>query len=500
MRVSNLQITTSKDWSGITSKNHIGSIWQNKPQVASKIIGRMLAKSYGTTLDTMLDGLPTKTLDSDDDFTWELMGSSEQNVTLVEARYQGSVVTATDIAVGEGKQRFELVFPKRWFAPTEVIVGELNEKYPIQIESEYSEGGNTVYVCVAFGADAVASGIPGEELVAGKKFSKEYAPVEESFSDRGGEISYSSPTKFRNAFTRIRMQDTVPGNMVNRKAVGEFKFVDKSGQEKSFTSWTGYRDFRFYEEIRQAKNKALYYGQSTIKADGTLSNEGRSGQGLRAGFGIRQQMEVSNTYFYNRFTADLITNILTELAEGKLGMDERRFVIRTGERGAVLFHKAIKDEASGWTALEDNMAQSNVSSKLHQNSRAFGFQYTEFRAPNGIVVSVEVDPMYSDPVRNKIMAPSDGHFSGGVAESYRMDIFDIGTTDGEPNIQKVMSADSPEIFRYLPGMRDPFSANGSAPSIAVTSVDGYEIHYMCHLGAMVKDPTRTASLIPNILA
>ena len=499
MRISNLQLTTGKDWTGMTSKNHLGSIWQQRPQVASKVISRMLAQAYGTTLDTMLDKLPVKTLDTDDDFTWSLMGSNEQNVPLVEARFQGSVVTSSDINIGEGKQRFELVFPKRWFSPTELIVGELNERYPIQIEEEFSEGPYTVYVCVMWGAEATVTGMPGEELVAGKKFSKEYAPVEESLSVRGSELSFSSPTKFRNTFTRTRKQHTVPGNMINRKAVGSFEFIDKKGAKQSFTTWMQYETMRFYEEIRQDKNRALFYGRTTLDANGNLSNEGKSGQGIRAGFGIREQMEVSNTYFYNRFTADLITNLLTELAEGKLGMDERKFVIRTGERGAILFHKAIKDEASGWTALQDVSAQSSVSSELHSNARSFGFQYTEFRAPNGIVVSLEVDPMYSDPVRNKIMAPSDGHFSGGVAEAYRMDIFDIGTTDGEHNLQKVMAADSPEIYRYLPGMRDPFSPTGDQPTIAVTSVDGFEIHHMCTFGAMLKDPTRTASLIPAIL-
>lgn len=500
MRLSNLQTVSGKDWSGMTSKNHLGSIWQQNPQVASKLISRMLAKSYGTTLDTLLDSIPVKTLDTDDDFTWSLMGSSEQNVPLVEARFQGSVVSEADINVGEGKQRFELVFPKRWFSPTEVIVGELNERYPIQIEEEYTEGANTVYVCVMWGAEASVSGMPGEELVSGKKFSKEYAPVEESLSVRGSELNFASPSKFRNTFTRIRKQHTVPGNMINRKAVGSFEFVDKKGAAQKFTTWMQYETMRFYEEIRQDKNRAMFYGRTTLDSNGNLSNEGKSGQGIRAGFGLREQMEVSNTYFYNRFTADLITNILTELAEGKLGMDERKFVIRTGERGAILFHKAIKDEASGWSALYDESAQSKVASNLHSNSRQFGFQYTKFLAPNGIEVSIEVDPMYSDPVRNKIMAPNDGHFLGGVAESYRMDIFDIGTTDGEPNLQKVMAADSPEIYRYVPGLRDPFSPKGDQPTMMATTVDGFEVHTMCTFGVMLKDPTRTASLIPNILA
>jgi len=504
MKISNTQIVNSKDWSGMTSKNHLGAIWEQKPQLASKITGRMLAESYGTSLDTMLSELPIKTLETDDDFTWSLIGNNEQNISLVEARFQGSVVTSSDVNVGANKQSFELVFPKRWFSDTEVIVGEQNERYPIQIINEYSEGTNSVYECVMWGTDAATTGMPGEELVAGKKFSKEYAPVEESLSVRGSETSFTSPTKFRQTFTRIRKQYVVHGNMINRKFAATFEVVGKNGEKKSFNTWLQYEAYECEYQFMQDKNRAIFYGKSTLNDKGTLSNDGKSGQGIRAGYGLREQMEVANTYFYSKFTYDLITNILTELSEGKLGMDERKFVIRTGERGATLFHKAVKNEASGWSTIGfDNTNQNAIqstSSKLHSNSFKAGFQFTEFVAPNNIYVRVEVDKYYSDPVRNKIMAPNNGDFFGGVAEAYRMDIFDIGTIDGEPNIQKVMSSSDPEITGYIPGMRDPYSPRGDRAKMMATSVDGFEVHKMCLFAAMVRDASRTATLIPSILA
>lgn len=496
MEISNLQRTDSKTWSGVTSKNHLGAIWQQKPQVASNLIGRMLAQSYGTSLDNMMSELPVKELDSDDDFTWELMGQSDQNIELLEARMGGSVIVESDLNVGAGRQKFELVFPKRWFAPTDVIVGHLNEQYPIQIEDEYQEGNNTVYECVAYGANTVKSGIPGEELVNGKSFSKEYSPVEESFSVRGGETNFASPTKFRNTFSRIRKQYTVPGNMVNRKMVGTFDMVDSAGKTKKFTTWMQLQVYQFEHQISQEKNKLLFFGRSTVNEKGDLSNNGKSGQGIRAGFGIREQMEVANTHYYTKFDYDLITNILTELAEGKLGMPERKFVLRTGERGATLVHKAIRQEASGWTPLQDTDAQKKTTSKLHPNSRQWGYQYTEFIAPNNIYVRVETDPLYSDPVRNKVRAPNNGHFTGGLAESYRMDIFDIGTNDGEPNLQKVVSKEDSDVSVYINGLRSAFSPSGERAASAASSVDGFEYHRMLICGAMLKDPTRTATLIP----
>lgn len=502
MKISNLQIRDAKSWSGITTQNHLGAIFEQKPQVASELLGTMLAMSYGTTLESMLNKIPIKYLDSGDDFIWKLIGSSERNIALTEARYQGSVVTEDDFGIGAEGTEFELVYTERLFAPTDVIVGEKNEKYPIRISNEYQEGSNTVYVCETYGADIHHIGIPGEELVSGKLFSKEYSPVSDTLSVRGGETTFTSPITFRNSFTDIRKQYTVPGNVIDRKFVMSFNVLGPDGKKKPFTTWLQYQAFVCETQFLQEKNRALFYGKSTIDKNGRTSNvDNFSGHELRAGFGLRDQMEVANTFYYNNFSADFITNVLMELSEGKLPLDDRSFVIRTGERGAVLFHKAIAAEASGWTPLFDQSAQSQAKSELHDNSRKFGFQYTEFLAPNGIKVRVEVDPSYSDPTRNKLMAPNNGNFIGGLAEAYRMDIFDIGTTDGEPNIQKVMPGDLKEdITAYIPGIRDPYSPTGGRTAkLSANSVDGFELHKMAKFGVMVKDPSRTASLIPAIL-
>lgn len=145
-------------------------------------------------------------------------------------------------------------------------------------------------------------------------------------------------------------------------------------------------------------------------------------------------MEVSNTMPYNTFSLKLIEDALYELSAAKLDLKDRIFVIKTGERGAIQFHKAVLDTVSGWSVFQINGDQVGMvrktSSPLHENALSAGFQFVEFQAPNGVKVKVEVDPYYDDPVRNKIMHPN-----GGPAFSYRYDIFDIGTM-GQPNIFK----------------------------------------------------------------
>ena len=131
-------------------------------------------------------------------------------------------------------------------------------------------------------------------------------------------------------------------------------------------------------------------------------------------------------------------------------MDKRVFILRTGERGAVQFHRAAKDMVSGWLPIPtvNNPAViQKVQSALNSNAvAATDYQFVEWRAPMGVIVKVEVDPFYDDPVRNKIQHPD-----GGVAESYRYDIMYAGDMD-QPNIQLAKAKNSPEMRGYQWGL------------------------------------------------
>lgn len=164
-------------------------------------------------------------------------------------------------------------------------------------------------------------------------------------------------------------------------------------------------------------------------------------------------MEVSNTIYYSDFSLKLIEDALYQLSASKLDFNEREFVLRTGERGAAQFHKEVLKTTSGWTTFVfDNSSTSVIrktTSNLHQNALSAGFQFTEYLAPNGVKLKIEVDSFYDDPVRNKIMHPL-----GGPAFSYRYDIMDIGTMD-QPNIFKCAISGQPEYRGYQWGIRNP---------------------------------------------
>lgn len=91
-----------------------------------------MASKRGTTLDSLLSSFPTREFESSDEFTWDVIGSTRQNIPLVEARDEnGVVVTATSGNVGAGTAPFELVFSKDWFAKGEhspSLFSNYNEK------------------------------------------------------------------------------------------------------------------------------------------------------------------------------------------------------------------------------------------------------------------------------------------------------------------------------------------------------------------------------------
>jgi hypothetical protein len=488
-KISPFQMTEAQSWSGLTTTNHLGTIYQANPQAASKLMTRIFQTNFGQDLDSYLDQFTPLYLDTDDDFEWDLIGTAKKNVPLVEARINGTAVTTADQA-GLNYTEFELIFPEQWFSDENIIVGEKNEIYPMQIQADPTpEGANWVYrVKLITGDDTLF--VPYEELTSGKRFSKEWSLVEQTLSKKGGLINFTSPFKMRNSFSMIRMQHPVPGNMISRPLATAWKGEDN----KVYKTWTQYEDFQFDMQFRQEKNRLLMFARSNKTSDGTYKNYGKSGFIKKQGAGIRQQMEASNTSFYNDFSIEYLLNVLLDLSEGKLPSDRREFVLRTGERGAVQFHKALEQHAQLFQPLRDQSrmysASNSVGAKM---GYGFGGQFVEYVGPQGIKVTISVDSMYDDRERNKI-----DHPDGGVAESYRYDILDVGTTDGEPNIRKVYVKGQEDFMGYETGLRNPFSLTGER-NIMSHSTDGYVIHRGSICAAMVKDPSRTASLIPNIL-
>lgn len=495
-KLGKFQSMSFTHWQGLTTDNHLGSLFQTQPQKASDLMVQLLAVNRGKTLESYLSKFPVKYFDSEEEYTWEVIGSSRRNIPIIEARDGITGQPLESGNYGVAKEPFYVVFPEDWFADGNVIVGEKNELYPLRILGEGRlEGTNAVYKVELMGG--VVTGMPATELSAGKRFSVDYSPVEKELSRGVGDVRFTSATSMRNEWSRIRIKHKVPGSMLNKKLAVGIPFIDKDNKKVVHSMWMHHVDYQVEETFSDEKNNLIMFGRSNRTENGEYLNYGKSGNVIKQGAGLREQMEMSNVIYYNNFSLNLIENALYELSTNKLDMNNRVFVLRTGERGAAQFSKAVLNTVSGWTAFQINADAlgmvSKTSSPLHTNALSAGFQFTEFRAPMGVIVKVEVDPFYDDNVRNKVMHPD-----GGVAESYRYDILYIGTPD-QPNIQLARLKGQDEYRGYKWGFRNPFTGQVNNGNMS-TDEDSAEIHKMWVGGVFILDPTRTLSLIPAILA
>jgi len=495
MLISPLQKYEPKDWSGLTTENHLGALFAQEPQYISKVIEQIYKVNLGgDDIVSFLDQFPTEYVQDDVPFKWMLQGADEKNIPLIgcyDNMVDAVAGTESTTSRGIGMSTFVLVFPEKLFSATDVIVGEQPDLYKLRIIKDVEPLGTNYAATVQLVTGNDMLTVPIDQLAPTTRWSKEYSLVEQTLSKRGGEVSHTSPFMMENTLSMIRKQYEVPGNMI-RKGLNKplaFSFVDVNG--KMQTRWIHKLDWDFLVQFRRERARLLLYGNSNKKADGSYGNLGESGYEIRAGHGLYEQIAPSNIFYYTKFDIDWLTQIAIGLSVGKLPEDERRFVLSTGEYGMFQFHNAVENKVTGW---EPNRFQDRIT--ISGNKMTYKGQFLEYRTVNGITFELMHDPMKDSPIRNKVYHPE-----GGLLSSREYDLLDFGSSSGDANIKKVMLEGEEEIFKYIPGMRDPYSAynNLTQPGVTASSVDGYEVHKMFIGGMRIANPMKCARILPSVV-
>ena len=504
-RISNSQMVGVTAWRGtVTKENHLYGLFRTNPQMASDVMTVLMSSMHLPTLDTYLSReVPVREYEDDSELFWDIVTSSRRNIPLVEARRaDGTAVSAGGANVGVGFEPFYLVFGTDWFALGEVLWGNLNETYPVIVkEAGRQEGTNTVYLVEPFGANG-AAGIPAERLLPGERFSWAYAPIEDNFSRKVGDVRFSSPISMRSDWMHVRLQHKIGGKEIGKRLAANIpvsREVNGKMETAIASRWMLNVTWKIEETWSEYKNNALERGVSTKLENGEYSNFGLSGLANRQGSGFREQQAAGNQSYYTKFSIKLVEDALYGISAGKLDFNKRKFVVRTGERGAALFSKEAKKEMSGWIPLYGGT--SNVPYVTKGPSTNFApngvtisdLQVTKWVAPNGLEVTIMVDSSKDDLQTNKVMHPL-----GGTAESYRFDIFYAADED-QPNVQKCVVKGQPEFRGYQWGpFFNPFTGEANN-NYASFDEDAAVVHYKATLGIVIYDPTRCISLIPAIL-
>jgi hypothetical protein len=492
-KISKLQILDQKYWDGLTREAHLGYLGMMEPQYINKVIDRIYEINYGTdNIVSFMDQFPTHYIDEEGAYRWLLQGAEERNIPLVGATTIAGAGFQAGDRPGLARSQFFMSFPERYFSATSVLVGEHPDDYALRVVEDPVQIGDTwrYRVELVTGDDNLF--VPLEDLAAGTRWSEDYGLVEFELSKRGNEVKHAGPMMMENVTSVIRKNYEVPGNMITKGKNHPlaFAFIDQDG--KTQTRWIDKLGWDFMRQFRWDKARLLMFGKSNKLSDGTFGNKGESGNTIRSGYGLMEQMEGGHNMFFNRFSLNALTDFTMDIAVGKLAEDSRKFVLSTGEYGAYDFHRAASERASGITWLQSGHNFKTDGGKITLNEG----QIMKYVSVNGIEFNIIIDPMKDNPVRNKIYHPE-----GGLASSRTYDIFDFGTTNGQPNIQKVAVKDNEEFFRYIPGMRDPFSPYNkqTAPGMAASPVDGYAVYKQFIGGILLRNPLKTGRLIPSIL-
>ena len=91
-------MTEAQAWTGLTTKNHLGAIYQTNPQAASKLMTRIHQTNFGLDLDSYLEQFSPLTLDSDDDWKAPITYPSDgKRYIWNETAYQGDNTKGWDL-------------------------------------------------------------------------------------------------------------------------------------------------------------------------------------------------------------------------------------------------------------------------------------------------------------------------------------------------------------------------------------------------------------------
>lgn len=504
MALNKFQFQKFAAWGNTISKwTHINALYGGDLQKAHD--GYIKLMEYNDAVATdFLKQFPVKEFDNDKTFTWDLMSSARRNIALVEARDEtGTVITydgSNKTMVGAGVTPFYLVFGTDYFAKGDLIVGSMNEAYPMRIiEEPRKEGSNVVCKVELMGGNT--TGIPDQYLQTGERFSVEFDPVPRGLSRKVGDLRFAAPVQMSNDFTQHRLQHKASGDMQAAKVAMGIPLV-RDGKVKVVTTWMENVLWEFENQWRHQENNVILYSRSNKNANGEYLNiDKESGEPIPMGSGIYEQVEAGNVQYYTN-PSDIIPILeerLGDICYGKISMKDRKFLVSVGSMAYREISRYATKEGSGWKDISVNnpaWATKAGGNGVPNGVRINNYQVNEWITANGIHLVFQIQDYLDDPERNKIEHPN-----GGLAESYRVDVWHIGNDISQPNIQicrpKTDMSNAPLSIQW--GLRDPFTGRMGNPHMSHDE-DSAIIHRMGIVGAIVYDPTRCFVLKPNILA
>jgi hypothetical protein len=497
-----LQKYEATDYNGLVTDNHFHALYQQKPQLISKVIKHIYKTNLSGKLREFVDRFPIKEVEQENGFyQWMLKGQEEKNIPLMDAQtLDGRSISGGDFpaSVGANRERFYLIFGEGLFENTNVLKGETDD-FHFLVKQSTEDGGRFLYEVELYNSNERIA-VPIQELTRGMRFSKFYGATPSTLSYQGSKPFFTSPWRMENRLSQMRMEYEVPGNVIEKgdNEPLEFGFSAKGGdiQEKV---WINYQDMVAHHQFEEMFARMEVFGKRNWTNDHKYLNfDDKTKFAIESGSGLIEQIAPSNRHLFNTYDLDWHMEMVLDMAIGKMTRDKRHVHIMTGEWGSINISKQIEAKGSSkWTVISDNMVynKTNSGNTGSSNTLGYGYQFNEYQYYNGIRLTVEI----LDFLDNDVYFPRRHPDGEGITESHRMLTMGFG---GEAGIYRTKAKSFKEtIWRYSPGMRDPYSAGGAIGnknSIAVSKSDGYEVNFMKSGGIMVEEPTKIIDMQMNV--
>jgi len=174
----------------------------------------------------------------------------------------------------------------------------------------------------------------------------------------------------------------------------------------------------------------------------------------------------------------------------RLDAKDRSVVAVTGTLGSFMFHDLLAAEASSFLTVDTNFTTKRSNPTMAgRNELMFGAQYTKYHGPEGIELTLMLNPLYDSLRYQKRRHPQYPKFP---IDSMRMTFLDFGVSGGENNI-KMLKVKDTYRHGYVAGTHTP---TGPVQGGAVgAKVAGYDMFVEGTGGIMVTDVTRCGELI-----
>jgi len=479
MNINDLQISIGNWHSGLTQATHLATFFQTEPVLASKIVTRVYNKmsGYKNPLSFLTTGTGRATQLDNIVYRWPLMGDSEKAVAITGTLGDGGSYP------GVANTTFRVKFAEKWFALGDVVIPD-NSDYPCRVMDEpYQDGADFVYTLQLVTNDATKY-LPTSLLTNGKEFSKDYNLVEHDNSRTSGETTYASPFMLENYMSTFRKKYSVTGAAQSK--VLQIGLMDPKSNKVSYT-WVKYAEWEFYSQWQDEIERALWYGKSNIKTNGTTDMKGKSGNVVYASAGVEAQIAPANKRFYTKLTEKTIRDFMDDLSYNGTEDGPREFVAFCGRAFMNAFDIAMKDSASRFTLVDSKFVTGTGQDLTLEG------QFKTYVGLNGDKMTLKELPLYNNVVRNRQLHPE----TGKPIESYKATFLNFKlNSNGESNVQKVYTPGREMSSWYVPGACDPFGMKKNAMS--ASAADGYDMYVLSECGVLIKDPTDAGQLILDV--